>query len=63
MGMFGEWFNQPKEYEAAGFDNYGDYWWDIKPEKFEYDTEEEYEQAHSIWQSKKPLSGSWFGGY
>lgn len=58
-----DWFNQPKDYEEAGYDNYGDYWWSIKPRKFEYDNDDEYESDYSKWHSKKPLSGSWLGGY
>jgi hypothetical protein len=62
-GAVEDWFNQEEDYEKAGYDNYGDYWWSIKPNKNEFDSTEEYEGAYSTWQSKKPLSGSWLGGY
>jgi len=58
-----DWFSQPKDYQEAGYDNYGDYWWSIIPDENEYDTPEEYDAAYATWQSKKPLSGSWLGGY
>ena len=57
------WFSQEEEYERMGFDNYAEYWQYLKPEREEYQSQEEYEKDYDEWFAKKPLSGSWFGGY
>jgi hypothetical protein len=68
-GAIEGWFSQEEDHEKAGYDNYGDYWWSIKPDRNQFDPEvdeyddESYEAAHKDWMSKKPKSGSWLGGY